>query len=447
MLTDWLKDGPRRTANQRANHDKWAAAAGCGLSVAVCEDLAMAERELELRDRLLAPIAIRDNDGNVVGANLGALVRRLVLFEQVVIDSYAMRELPALIETIGTGPFIDLLESGAVLIRADGWTYGEIGNGGLVPGRGAAPLPLLQYSFAPLVPHDREHHIKLSLGSLREMPLGRRTSQKVRNAIVDSLLRFPDDAGRESLEALPRDLTRNLNLVYGATAQALTRKLGVAVDDTSFELRIEQVDDDVFAADTDIAQRFDLTDEETDKVVQDGLLAICGLNQRLEEIKAYGAIIGFRDAELPLAQEKLSFLIKEVDPEAQEQRFDRVVTLAGLPDPETAEGAVDIEKLLEARETEEIREFRHWLRTLDDVSDDEVRERVESTRAKLAPAIHGGAGKTIRLITTTGVGFIPVVGPIAGIALSAADQFLLEKLLPEPGPVSFIGSTYNSIFK
>lgn len=127
----------------------------------------MADGNLEPRDRLLAPIAIRDRDGAVVGASFGALIRRLVLFEQVVIDSYGMRELPPLIGAIGPDSFVALLESGAVQIRADGRTYGEIGNGGLVPGYGPDPLPPLHYALSPVVPRDRPHHIKLCLGEIR----------------------------------------------------------------------------------------------------------------------------------------------------------------------------------------------------------------------------------------------------------------------------------------
>lgn len=406
----------------------------------------MGERELELRDRLLAPIALRDAAGEVIGASLGALVRRLILFEQVVIDSYGMRELPPLIDAIGTGAFIQLLESGAVRIRADGWAYGEVGNGGLVPGYGAAALPPLHYALSPLVPQGREEHIKLRLGEIREMDLGKKTSQNIRRAIVRSLMPLPEDAGRKSMEALPRDLTRNLNLVFGATAGALEKKLGHAVADDSFDIRIEQVDENVFAATTDIAARFGLDEDETDKVVQDALLAICGLNHRIEEIETYRAITGFRENEIALAREKLAFLVREVDPNAQEGRFERVISIAGLPDPETAEGTVNVERLLKVRDTEEIREFRLWLRTLDGVSDEDIKERVDSVSARLSQAVHSSAGHTVRYLATTGIGFVPIVGPIAGIALSAADQFLVERLLPEPGPVSFIGSTYGSIF-
>jgi hypothetical protein len=297
------------------------------------------------------------------------------------------------------------------------------------------------------VPHDRERHISLSLGEIRAMELGKKASQKLRRAIVSALLRFPENAGQESMESLPRDLTRNLNLVYAASATALSQNLGRHIDDNSFEIRVEQVDDHVFKAITDIGARFNLDETASDKVVESALLAICGLNQRLEEIKAYKSIIGFKDAELPIAQEKLAFLLNEIDADVQEDRFDRIIQLADLPDPETAEGTVDVAKLIEARDSDELREFRQWLRTVDDVSDDELRERLESVKARLQEAIHSPTGKAVRFVATTGIGFVPVIGPIAGPVLGAADQFILEKLLPEPGPVSFLGSTYGSIFR
>src|SRR4051812_43974529 len=110
----------------------------------------MAEN-IERRDRILAPVATRDAEGNVIGASLGALVRRLILFGEVVIDSYGMRELPALVEALGPEQFVQLLESGAVRIRADGWVLGEVGNDAASLERDT-PLPPLSFALAPLVP-------------------------------------------------------------------------------------------------------------------------------------------------------------------------------------------------------------------------------------------------------------------------------------------------------
>lgn len=74
-----------------------------------------------------------------------------------------------------------------------------------MPGWGAEPLPHLHYSFAPIVPHDRKANIQRSLGEIRDMELPTKLSQKVRNAVVDALVPFPEDAGTKTIDALPRD--------------------------------------------------------------------------------------------------------------------------------------------------------------------------------------------------------------------------------------------------
>lgn len=70
---------------------------------------------LELRDRFLVPAALTGDTGEIVGFDLGALVRRLLLFEEYILDSYGMRELPGLIDAIGPQNFVTLLESGGAL--------------------------------------------------------------------------------------------------------------------------------------------------------------------------------------------------------------------------------------------------------------------------------------------------------------------------------------------
>jgi hypothetical protein len=406
------------------------------------------KRTLEPRDRILAPAAVRNEANEVVGVNLGAIVRRLVLFEEVVLESYSMRELPSLIEALGASDFIELLREGALSIRADAWVYGETGNGGLVPGYGPAPLPLLNYALSPLVPHDREHHIHLCLGEIRAMKsLGTKTSKRVRQAIVDSLVPFPPDPGRKTMDALPRELTMNEGLLRVATIEAAKEKFDRDLAEHQFDIRIEEVDEYVFRAETDLGERASLTPEVTDKVIEGALLAIASLNTRFEEMEAYNVVSGFRAAELPLVEEKFRFVLSQVDPTVQEQRFARVVEIAGLPDPETAPGSVDIERLLEIRSSEECREFRQWLRSLDQATDEEISEQVNSIREKVAQAVHSKTGKAVRIATTSGVGLIPVVGAPAAVALSALDQFALEKFVPEPGPVSFLSSSYPSIFK
>jgi hypothetical protein len=185
------------------------------------------DRRLEARDRMLAPVAVHDAAGEVVGANLGALIRRLILFEEVVLDSYGMRELPALVDALGSDGFVALLESDALRIRADGWAYGEIGGGGLTTRESLDPLPPFEYAFGAIVPveEDRKSHIQRCLGEIRGMPLPMTESQRVRRAIVDALVPFPEGRpGVLSSEALTQDLTTHVGLVRVAVAQALAKQ-------------------------------------------------------------------------------------------------------------------------------------------------------------------------------------------------------------------------------
>jgi hypothetical protein len=55
-------------------------------------------------------------------------------------------------------------------------------------------------------------------------------------------------------------------------------------------------------------------------------------------------------------------------------------------------------------------------------------------------------GKFVRLATTTGIGLIPGVGLAAGIAASAIDSFLVDRVLPKSGVVAFLTETYPSLF-
>jgi hypothetical protein len=175
-------------------------------------------------------------------------------------------------------------------------------------------------------------------------------------------------------------------------------------------------------------------------------LAIGGLNQRISEMKAYTAMSGFRDAEVPIFEQKLSFLERQITPEPQEERFKRVHTLKGFQDLDDLvnSGKVDLMKVLAIRETKQCKEFRDWLWSIDSATDAEIEERITSLRERLSWYAHGTTGKSIRWLSSIGIG---LAGNVAGAATGLLDNFLLEKLLPNPGAVSFLNQLYPSIFK
>jgi hypothetical protein len=81
---------------------------------------------------------------------------------------------------------------------------------------------------------------------------------------------------------------------------------------------------------------------------------------------------------------------------------------------------------------------------VDQLEDADVLAEIHKIQDVVARAVRSGPGKAVRFLGTTGLGFVePISGTIAG----ALDTFLVEKVVPEPGPTAFLGRLYPSVFK
>jgi len=164
-------------------------------------------------------------------------------------------------------------------------------------------------------------------------------------------------------------------------------------------------------------------------------------------MRNYSAVRGVQPAELPLFDKKVRFLTRDLDPNAQTDRFTRVLRIAGLPDLQgaLAKGGVDVPKLVDVVKTQECQAFRDWLRSVDTADDAEIEERVNSVTERLKTAVHSPAGKAVRVGISTVASLIPPVGLVAGPTVSMLDPFLLKKLVPLPGPTAFLSRLYPSV--
>jgi hypothetical protein len=167
-------------------------------------------------------------------------------------------------------------------------------------------------------------------------------------------------------------------------------------------------------------------------------------------MEGFNAVTGFRNEDARLFEEKLRFIVGQVDPEAQESRFERVASIAGLPGVEQvlSQGrTVNVANLLEIREDSSCQDLRAWLRNVDSETDDEISTAFEDVRSKLAYVLDSKQGRVMRFLITTGSAYVPLAGPIISPALSAADTFLLEKIIGRPGPATFLNREYRGLFE
>ncbi|BCL61975.1 hypothetical protein DGMP_26680 [Desulfomarina profundi] len=127
----------------------------------------------------------------------------------------------------------------------------------------------------------------------------------------------------------------------------------------------------------------------------------------------------------------------------------KIVSVVGLPNFSEVgkKYEVNIEKLLDIKHSEEFILFREFLRNSNKLGDKELEKIFKSLKAKFSTATNSPIGKTIRFLVGAGIGLIPGVGTPLSLAVSAADQYLFDKVMPSKGIITFINKGYPSIFK
>jgi hypothetical protein len=406
---------------------------------------------VDLRQRLIAPFATVSHPGDIISVDLAGFVLRLILFDRYIVQSVRLREFPELISAFGFPAVQELLASGAVNIRCEALTIGQIGQLNLLQERvQKGLLPLGSYSFATIsVPNHREY-VHNCLQPLHDVEgLSERDVKKLKHSIASRLLPPSLTTAADTMWQFHADLRANAPIITTSIAIALGDKIGREVSPDELAVRIHPIDEHDFRAETNIATKFGLGEEEMHRVVEHGLGAVGGLNQRIAEMKEYNALSGFQGPDLPLFEQKLDFIARNISPEVQFDRLRRILVIKGFDDlAELIERReVDLHKVLEIRETTECKEFREWLLTTDSATDAEIQDRIASLREKLSWRVHGTGGKVARWLASTGIGAIPGIGTMLAATLGILDTFLMEKVLPKPGAITFLNKLYPSIFK
>jgi hypothetical protein len=397
---------------------------------------------MELNRRLIGASAVVLPDGKVTDVDISGLLRRLLLFDKYVLVTVRLQEFPFIARYLGYEGLRDLLAANLIEIRCECLQLTQVGQGGLF---GDQRLPAFNYKFNWIDAHDKEKYVHDGLQHLHgSAGLRHKQVVKLKAAIAKAIRPLPAGIRSELWPEFQNELLHHTPLVKKSVELVVNQRLGLR--EVPFSLRIHQQGEETFTVETDLQHRAGIGEQQAHQIVEAGLLGIAGLSQSIGEMKAYSAISGFLDEDLPLFRHKLNFLADSLSSEIREQTFRRVINLAGLPDFPAAEGAISVENLLKVRASSEAGEFRDWLGGVSQASDKEIRERVASLKAKAGLMVGGGTGKAMRFLVTTGIGLIPGA-TIPSIALGAADQFLVDKLLPRSGVAAFVNELYPSLFK
>jgi hypothetical protein len=422
------------------------AAVGPGeLSPAECNDWSV-----DLRERHVGGITSPTDEGGVPACDVGSLVRRLILFEDCTIQSNRLFEVPALVSVFGYEGVRTLFRYPHIRIICDACTTGQTGGvlGFQTPG--VQPGQLDHFAFGVVRMQGRREYVSGALDNVENIPgLMKRETQKLKKDIAQRVEEYPEGFGKGAIVGLASDLRARAPALSRSIAMTFEREIGRELPaGLIFEAEQLAVEDE-FRVVTNLSALTGIEAAQAHSVVERALLGVAGLNARVELMETYQALTGLQEPEAPLFEAKVDFIAQQVDPDAQERRFDRVVEIAGLPSLDDLENGVriDVERLLAFREDRECQELRDWLRRIDNETDEEIADRFASVREELAAITHSRIGHAIRLIVTNGAGFVPGVGAVLGPGLTAADKLLFDQLIGSPGPVSFLGNRYPSLFE
>ncbi len=410
-----------------------------------CED-----EQVDPQSRHFGPIATPSGDADALRIDIGSLVRRLILFEHCIVESNRLREVPALVATFGVGGLLELLDSGAVGVLCDALTFGQVGQ---IPWLGASeirggPLPIGAYRLSTVTMGDRGEYVHGVLQEVHKAAVPFKEVKRLKRALADRLLAYPAQAGQSALADVNHELRRQEPVLWDAIGASLEKATGLRPGaDPAFRVHPLEQDGD-FRIETNLGEVLHVEPEMEHRVVERAILGLAGLDLRLRLMEDVDAVTGFREAEATLFEQKLRYVASLVDPAAQEARFDRVVRLAGLPllNDLPANARIDAHALLRLRERDECRGLRAWIRTVDSRTDDAITADFGRLRDDLASVTRSPLGRVVRFIVPAALGLVPGPGTVAGLGLSGADTFLLDRVLGRPGPAAFLAEHYPSIF-
>ena len=397
---------------------------------------------MEIQQSVFGEIAQHEG-ARVDSVDIGALVRRLILFDRVIIKSVRLRELPALVKAFGKTGLQDLLASGLLKL-----SYEPIGIVTDVHLNGVRPLPFEYFSFGISEAAERDELLQKEMGALRQVSgLKNQDRDAIEEAVWNSIVRPAASFGQDLLQQFDSDIRLNnpalKQSLLAPVSDALNRH-DLALE--NLDVSVEETGHRTFRIITNLGRDFNLPPERSHCLLQSAVVAVSNLTMRFAEMEAYSAVTGFRESEAPLLFGRLAFLIAPQNPATIENQFERVIKVAQIPDF-TPGQKVDVKKLLQLRDSPECRDFRSWLLSAQKMTDGEIREFAENMRSILGWLVQTPLGKSVRYATTTLIGLIPGLNLAASPVAGGLDAFAWDKLLPKSGVIAFLHDQYPSLYK
>jgi hypothetical protein len=175
---------------------------------------------MNVRQSVLGEVAVRSGQ-HLTGVDIGSLIRRLILFDRVIVKSFRLREAPILVRAFGKAGFIDLLNLGLLKFSCE---FTSIVYD--LKRDGVRHIPLDHFSFATVDAANREADLKSELVALQSISgLKNPERASIEEAIWNSLVRPPETYAKDLLAQVDSDIRANTPVLKCAIMERLKAEL------------------------------------------------------------------------------------------------------------------------------------------------------------------------------------------------------------------------------
>jgi len=423
---------------------------------------------MNIINRLLATCSKRKSSDEVVEFFAADFLRRLLLFEHYILDSIRLEEIPHLIRIFGYTPTLELIRSGKLLIHYETFTgYGSTGHlaSVLESRRKKGNLPLCSYCLDPLAIHPYDSPYIGRNRSYRENQerfvnkgftvidgidgISHKQANILKSEIAARIISFRNGSIINQItELIRRDLGIIDPSIKLSIALQIKKFTKIDFDPQEIHLQIEFLDQQKhdFRVTSNIEKKLHIDRETVHKIIERALLGITKINHSFIQMKEFNCLVGYRESEIPILGEKLNFFFSKFSEKKLIDNFTRILKVKALPDFNQAlnEQGIDLLKILEIAESKEWVEFRNWLLSQDEINEQELKTQIYSLPQRVRDFYESARGKIVSFLVSTGLGLVST--PI-GIGLSFLETFVLDKILPRKGAITFINNKLPSIYK
>src|ERR1017187_3124244 len=235
-------------------------------------------------------IYLTDKGPEVVGIDSELLLSRLLLFDEVVVDSTNLGELPYLTKMFGVDGLEELLNSCVLKLASQKSCVVTD-----VKLNGKRQIPLLQFDEGIATSEDNDHNLGMKMKSLLKISGLSNARRECLDGLVRSKLIKPSPSyGADLLAQIRKDLTSNTGLLRKLLCHRYPNvseeRLILAVHDLGGMQRFE----------SNLQPMLGITEEQEHNIFEEVIKGVSNLNQRIADIYEYSAISHFEESEAPL---------------------------------------------------------------------------------------------------------------------------------------------------